>query len=434
MNARLLFFCFSVFFSSFLAAQNSIDSLFVTEEDSLLLEEIPDAPDSAFALARSYAFDGKYKKAEKILQFNVLRFPKNTDYSIFLARVYSWQKEYNKSRKLLYPILEKDTAQMEAYKLLTQLERYDKNYDTSLVMSNKGLKRLPNDEFFLVNKAQSETGLIKYKDALETVDTALISYADNTQLKQLRVFLLNQLIASGLSIGFGLDYFTENAYATWYTGLIQYGIFTDVGPIIPRINIANRFEQTGLQFEIDAYPQLGGGRYLYLNAGYSESEIFPQFRFGGEFYSGIPNTSLEASIGLRYLYFGINNSVMLYTGSLGWYYGNSFWQFRPFFVDQEPTWGVSYNLMYRRFLKRGGFIQATAGIGYVPDLRFIQVGTQTTEQQYYLENQTVGLAYQTTVGKASYIRLDVTFANQERYKTDTYYNIYSGFLTFGVRF
>ncbi len=433
MNARIVLFGLFILCTTLVNAQKG-DTLFTTAEDSLLLAEIPEAPDSAFALAREYAFDAKYKKAEKILQYNVQRFPENTDYSIFLARVYSWQKEYDKSRDLLNPILKEDTAQMEAYRLLTLVERYDKKFDTSLVMSNKGLKWYPKDEFFYVNKAQNQTGLIKYEDALETVDSALISYPNNTELKQLRVFLSNQLIASGLSIGFGLDYFTENAYATWYSGLIQYGIFTSVGPIIPRINIANRFEQTGVQFEIDAYPQLGNGRYLYLNAGYSESVIFPEFRFGGEFYSGIPNTSFEASIGLRYLYFGVDNSVTLYTGSLGWYYGNSFWQFRPFFIDQEPTWGVSYNLMYRRFLEKGGFIQASAGIGYVPDLRFIQIGTQTTEQQYYLENQTVGLAYQAPLGKTAYLRLDVTFANQERFRTDTYYNIYSGFLTVGVRF
>jgi YaiO family outer membrane protein len=436
MKQRLFVFILLLTLCAGLYAQPKTDSLFTTAEDSLLLEEIPEYPDSAFALAREYAFNSKLKKAEKILQFNVLRYPNNTDYSIFLARVYSWQRKFDESKAILHPILEKDTAQMEAYRLLTQVERFQKNYDTSLVMSNKGLEWVPNDEFFFVNKAQSETGLIKFKDALETVDTALGLYPNNNELKQLRVFLLNQLIASGLAVGLSVDYFTENVYDTWYSGFIQYGFFTSAGPVIPRVNIANRFLTTGVQFEIDAYPQLGGGRYLYLNAGYSESNIFPQFRFGGEFYTGIPNSSFEVSLGIRYLYFTPDASATLYTGSIGVYYRNAFWQFRPFIIDDNSgDYGSSYNIMYRRFFTKGGFFQASAGFGFIPDQRIIQIGGTTGEDQYILESQTVALAYQKPLGNRSFIRLDASFTNQEKFNVpEHFFNTYSGAIAFGLRF
>ena len=44
---------------------------------------------------------------------------------------------------------------------------------------------------------------------------------------------------------------------------------------------------TGTQVEVDAYPRLGHGTYLYLNAGLSGASIFPGQRLGAEYYAGL---------------------------------------------------------------------------------------------------------------------------------------------------
>ena len=65
----------------------------------------------------------------------------------------------------------------------------------------------------------------------------------------------------------------------WRTASVSLAQRGSRGSIIGRVNVANRFGTTGTQVEADAYPRLGSGRYMYLNAGYSGSGIYPGERF-----------------------------------------------------------------------------------------------------------------------------------------------------------
>lgn len=76
----------------------------------------------------------------------------------------------------------------------------------------------------------------------------------------------------------------------------------DFGPVIGRVNQARRFGESGTQLEVDAYPRIGRGMYLYANAGVSQQRIFPRQRFGAELYKNLPN-ALETSLGFRQLNF-----------------------------------------------------------------------------------------------------------------------------------
>lgn len=404
------------------------------QNDSISVLALENAPDSAFAQARELAFAKEYDAAEKMLRFLHQQYPKNPDYPLFLARVESWQKNYAESRSLLKPLLTTDSAGLEAARLLTLVERYDQRYDTALALSDSGLVIAPGDRFFLTNKAHSQIGLLRYPRALETVDTALTLYPRNKELQALKQFLLNQLIAEGLAVGAGVDYFTST-FDPWINGLVQYGHFTGIGAILARLNYANRFDENGYQFEMDAYPQLGKGRYLYLNAGYSPSEIFPRWRLGGEFFSILPGTSFELSLGYRYLLFGQDNTVGMWTGSLGWYFGNHYLQLRPFFINQEVEIGSSYNLIYRKFFTgMGDFVQVSAGFGFIPDQRIIQLGGVVGEELYVLDNRYLGFAYQKLLSDAFYARADLTFTNQEQFGVPgDFYSIVSLFVTLGYR-
>lgn len=417
-----------------LRGQAQDTALQVGEEDSLIVSSIPD---SAFAQARELAYNEEYGKAEKILQLNILRFPENLDYPLFLARVKTWQEEYDTARSLLKDIYQRDTGKtgQTAFDLLAKVERYDGQFEKAITLSDSGLKERPKSEILLVNKAQSQVQLLQYPEALNTVDTALQYHPKNKELQQLQLFLLNQLIAEGIAVGAGVDYFTRGT-SPWLNALAQYGSFTDLGMVIGRVNYASRFQDQGLQFEIDAYPQIGNGRYFYLNAGYSGSELFPTWRFGGEFFSIIDGTPLEASLGFRHLRFSDSNKVTMYTGTLGWYFGNNFLQFRPFFIDQPNAgWGSSYNFLYRKFITgMGDYFQISAGFGFVPQQRLIDVGGVIGPNLFTLENQYLGFAYQKLLNESLYVRLDLTLTNQEEFTNPgSNLQIMSLFFTLGLR-
>lgn len=119
------------------------------------------------------------------------------------------------------------------------------------------------------------------------------------------------------------------------------------GSLIGRVNVASRFGTTGTQVEGDAWHMFDGGRYMYLNAGYSGSSVFPTQRAGVEFYQNLPG-AWEASLGARGLWFD-GTPVTLLTGTVGKYFGNSWASARPFVRFKDSGVATSLTLISRRY-------------------------------------------------------------------------------------
>ena len=135
----------------------------------------------------------------------------------------------------------------------------------------------------------------------------------------------------------------------WSSAAISLSHRSAWGSLIGRANVANRFATTGTQFEVDAYPRTGKSTYLYLNAGYSQSSIFPEWRFGGELFASLPN-AWEASLGFRQLRFG-GDPVTLYTGAVGYYFGNYWVSVRPYVRFKTNGTSASAGLTMRRYFE-----------------------------------------------------------------------------------
>lgn len=137
------------------------------------------------------------------------------------------------------------------------------------------------------------------------------------------------------------------------------------GTVLGRGNLARRFGQTGRQAELELYPKLGASTYLYLAAGYSRSDIFPEARYGAELFHVVA-PGLEASAGVRYLDFDAR-TVTLYTGSLAWYPRHFYVAVRPYVSRSDSKLLVSGNLHVRRYLgDEHQWIALAAGGGQVP--------------------------------------------------------------------
>jgi YaiO family outer membrane protein len=149
----------------------------------------------------------------------------------------------------------------------------------------------------------------------------------------------------------GLDYEYEtfnNTFTDWHWLSLEYSHRFEPVTMIGRVNWAHRFDDDAMQYEVDAYPKLWKGAYLYLNYGVAESDTFlPERRYGAELFWGF-GKAMEASVGMRRLEFD-PRYVNLYTGSFGWYRGDWFFVLRPWISNKPGETTVSGSVMARRY-------------------------------------------------------------------------------------
>jgi YaiO family outer membrane protein len=120
------------------------------------------------------------------------------------------------------------------------------------------------------------------------------------------------------------------------------------------------------------YPALWARNYGYINIGYSDATIFPEWRGGAEFYQMLP-AAFEASAGFRRLVFA-NSDVTLFTGSLSKYKGNYYTTLRSY-ASQHKGEGTSWSgaLQVRRYFSTADeYITAVASYGESPEPDTIQ--------------------------------------------------------------
>jgi YaiO family outer membrane protein len=157
----------------------------------------------------------------------------------------------------------------------------------------------------------------------------------------------------------------DDATQPWRLSSVSLARRTAAGSLIARVNYAHRFARDGVQVEVDAYPRLTKNVYLYLNAGYSASTIFPDWRSGGEAFTSLPS-AWEASLGFRQLRFS-GVPVTLFTGAVGKYIGNYWLSLRPYVRSKEGSLTASAGLTARRYFEDGDhWVGAAASYGSSP--------------------------------------------------------------------
>lgn len=169
----------------------------------------------------------------------------------------------------------------------------------------------------------------------------------------------------------GVDYaytHLDGGLDPWHLAALSVTRRTGRGSLIGRVNLAERFGASGVQFEADAYPTIAPGAYAYLNAGYAPDGVFPEWRFGGEVFSTVGG-GWEASAGARHLRFD-GTRVTLFTGSVGKYVGNYWFSLRPYVRPADGDVSASASLTMRRyFAEASDYVGARVGYGSAPSER-----------------------------------------------------------------
>lgn len=156
----------------------------------------------------------------------------------------------------------------------------------------------------------------------------------------------------GIFVEHYFDYFTMPYSLRRHVLTFGYKHNFNFGEVIPKINIGQNvssgesfLSSPGAQVELDAYPVIDPSSYLYLNAGFSASDIFPSQRYGFEYFRSIG--TWETSLGMRYLKW--DDDIFLLTGSLAKYLSAWWISFRPYIALASDALKDSYHLTVRRY-------------------------------------------------------------------------------------
>ncbi|MDD7914480.1 YaiO family outer membrane beta-barrel protein [Polaribacter ponticola] len=347
-------------------------------------------PDTAFKVARELAFNGKRAQAQDSLRFILTKYPNYLDIRAFLASTYSWDGNYVKARKEFSRVLESNNKRKTDWIAYIKNEQYAEKYYKALELSNKSLSIFPGDPDLLQLKAKSELNRGNRTEALTTINEALKLHPNNQGVLDYKRSLETSLQFNTIGINYSMDIYDKNDRDNMYYSTLSYSRQTKYGSINTKVNYSNRFQTDNYQLEIDLYPKITKGLYAYVSGGWSESSLNPSQRYGFELFKSLPK-SFEASLGFRWLKF--SSETTIYTGSLGWYTGNSYWAFRTYITPGSPGTSKSGTLIYRKYRSDAeNYFTVEAGLGASPALdRFIP--GFTGKEVFDLDSQKLVVGY-----------------------------------------
>jgi YaiO family outer membrane protein len=374
--------------------------------------------DILFSKARSYAFNDQKVKAREMCRYILTKDFTYYDAAVLLGRTYAWDKMYDSAKTILQSVIKKRPGYYDAIDALIDIDLWTDQYTSAINNADIGLSFHPNDEAFLLKKAKALNYTGNIKGAIELLNQVLTINPSNAEASKLLFSIKENKKINKVSISYSVDAF--DIQNPWNYANISFSRRTKTfGTMVARLNYANRFEKTGYQFEIDAYPTISKKSYLYFNTGYSSTSLFPIFRLTLEPYFNLGKGN-EASIGIRYMNFDStrlvtfdSNKVIIYTCTYGKYFGNYWISLRPYFTNGKMGLSKSVNITIRRYFKTAdNYISLILGMGFTPDEH--QNG-YTSPELYNLKSDKIGLNYQQKFAKYFLVNLGAAFADEEYY-------------------
>lgn len=287
----------------------------------------PANSDSLFSEAKKCAKANDYTKAVKLCS-DILTINENGDVRFYLGLLYSWDGKYDDARRELKKVYDSKPKSDEVIIAMANNELWSGSSHAALDILNNALQDNPDNEEYLYLKAKALKDLKRYDEAITVLRKLTGMGPNHCEAKYFLASVISAKIKNGIMVDVSADYFDHQT--PWYLGYVQYLRKERIGSFIARLNYASRYRMEDYQAEADAYLNTGSSNHLYLNAGYSGAKLFPEYRFGAEFFQTLPKR-FEVSLGFRYLKFTYTD-VMIYTGSISKYLGQYWLSFRPYII------------------------------------------------------------------------------------------------------
>lgn len=389
-------------------------------------------PDTSFETARKLAFNQQRKQAQDTLINILTKYPNYHEIRSFLATTYAWDGDYKKARKEFAYVIEKAPENKENWIAAIKNESWSEAPYEALEMSKKALKIFPNDSDLTILKATALKNTNNALEAQNTIKEFVTKNPDDQKSKEFLDDLNSTLRTNSIGIRAAVDLYSKTFDPMQYY-TFSYGKQTKYGSIIGKYNFNRRFNENGSQIEFDLYPKITKGLYAYVNVGFANTFLFPDLRYGVELYKSLPH-SLEISTGFRTLKYSTTTNI--YTGSIGWYTGNSYWSLRPYFTPGEGGTSTSAALNYRKYRSNAdNYISFMYSMGVSPEVnQFLFDANDASIVNLKTQRFNISYFFSTSKNKNAWgAQFDV--AHQEiSFDPGNYFWIYSLTVSWDLRF
>lgn len=396
---------FLIFLFSIL--QLTVDAQTVATKDTTSLE-------SLLVKARQFAFNNGKDKSRQICRQILARDSTYWDATVLMGRTYIWDQKYDSARIVLNKVIVQRAGYYDAVDALIDAELLSDNYPEAIKIADIGLSFHPKDGLFLYKKARALNKSGDYQKASDILNQVLTLDPSNKDANSLLLSIKQGRMINKLTLNYWVYLYSSDD--PWHFASASIGRKTSAfGTVTLRYNFARRFGNDGNQIELDAYPTIAKGIYLYFNTGISDKKNFPYSRLSVEPYFKLP-ASFEMSVGFRYMNFGDkniaavdSNMVMIYTGTIGKYLGNYWFSFRPYLTPGKGGWSTSANLSIRRYLADADcYVSLIVGTGISPDVQ-----QYAYNPGYYLKSNKITLEYQQKFASRFFLNLGAGYAREE---------------------
>ena len=349
--------------------------------------------DSLFIEARQAAMDtSSRERAIEMCQHALSQSPDYHDFRILLGRCYSWDGNYAQAEAELIQVVEAVETYQDARNALLNTYIWSNQDAKALEFLASSIQKYPNDINYKLKQMQIFAKQERIDEALDIVDIILeldpgnedalafqkrVTLAEKTQetarseaemqAKSSRSttvrYAYNRLAETNTEWQFVV---VEPSLDPWHWVSLEHKESFAFGPIIFKFNYANRFQITATQVEVESYPTLRKGTYLYTGIGFSKSDLFPSFRMGLEVFQALPR-NFEASLGFRYLEVP-DKQIPIYVGSLGKYWKSYWISAKTYISPSNSSLSKAWIFGVRKYLANpSNFIEVYLGSGVSPD-------------------------------------------------------------------
>lgn len=371
--------------------------------------------DSLIAKARRFAYEHNYNKATEILK-PLVAAKGDPELLVLLGRIYSWDKQADSARTILGKVISQNKSYIDAYCALSDLEFWEKKYDTALLVTRQGLLQDSTNTELLIREARILYNQSDYRQALLVIGKLQALAPGNMEARILAGQIRDKISPNRIGIKYDYVHFNKQFPDPWHYISLDYTLKHKSGTYTARINYANRFASDGIQYELEAYPVLSRRFYMYLNAAYSDNAgVFPKWKSGVSLFANLP-AAFEAELGIRHLYF--TSDAFIFTAAMGKYVNRFLLQARAYLSPSGQNMSSTYSLSGRYYYGIGGdnYVGLNVGAGISPDDRLINIQLNNS---YQLKTYRAELTFRGAVRQLNVFTFNIALASQE-YRPMTY--------------
>ncbi|MBC8376294.1 MAG: YaiO family outer membrane beta-barrel protein [FCB group bacterium] len=374
--------------------------------------------DSLFTEARHAATEvGDRQLAIEMCQHALDVNPNYHDFRILLGRCYSWDGNYTQAEAELIVVVEAVESYQDARNALLDVYIWSKQDEKALALLETTVQMYPKDVGYRIKQLQILEKQEKIPEAT-SIAHAIIEIDPNNKAA---LDFKNRVTVSEITRSTTLNYaynrlaetntewqfiVVEPSLDPWHLLSLEHKESFSFGPIIIKLNYANRFQKTATQIEVESYPTLRKGTYLYTGIGLSKSDLFPSFRMGLEVFQALAN-EFEASLGFRYLEVP-NKQIPIYVGSLGKYWQSYWISLKAYVSPSNSSLSKSWIFGVRKYLSTPtDYFEVYAGSGVSPDTKL------GGEEIDFLSSRSFGISYKLEIKPQYDVNLGLHFSNLE---------------------